>query len=400
MKVLSSKLSKAKKLKGAQGSDKSLSKVCNLNGSHRLFFPTDEDGDLTVAVVPGCKTDWEKTGTGFVVFGEEDYEQIETGKIINKSGLKSLSKIARAVHKAAMAYDIKRAEKEARETAEASGRVLDILALEQAKKEIELKYEGDIDKKPNPIYPEVQQAIGGVTLLIATECLVIPLDSESRPNWSKAELASVDLSGKKVVQIETLLAKKEYFNVGDGFLEVQYDYNGTDAKQAGINAAFGGVAKSVSLTVDSDLWEANKTNLERLARDGEAIAARNRSMSSPMKPADVAVKYKKWLAKNDVLLTNLDYDSEEVKNAAKDFIAEGIVATMPKIQENLLAIIAANTKEGVVEHITTNIEELGEIREEVVQAAGAKTLSELKDAVDGTDIDDISVTIEEDIEKI
>lgn len=394
MRTLATGLSGAMRVKDSQNRVRNLSKVVALGGSYRLFFPMgDVDGvrDMVVAAVAGRQLDFKRLGRSFVVLPEKYYEVSETGRITDKSELRKYAVISRALLDAERREEIARAERDAKTTAEQMGVDIDVVALKQAIREIELRYNGDRDAKPQPIYADENQMVSGVKVEIATEVVVVPLNSNKEPEWGKAVSAAIPLSDRKMSQLSALVSNPDYCDPEKNYIEVSYDYIGTDAKTAGQNAVFQGVSKELSLENKfADGWAANGgTIMARLPKDSEAIKARNMTMSSSTTIKEVIELFNKYVSKHQLILLNLDLEDDLVKAAAKDMVELNIAADAPKVQEKLIAIVEAQRAEGKEEEIEESV------HGDVLKAAEAKTLGELAeniesiDAISASDIDEL-----------
>lgn len=395
MKVLAGNLKGATSVKDAQGSCRALSKLLVLGTKYRLFFPVVQDEvtkerDILLAAVPGRKLDYDKLKRSFITL--EDFEQSETGRIVDKSGLSPYARIARVIFDAECKAEKAAAKKEAEDVAKATGMEIDSIALNQKLREIELAYNGDRDAKPSPVYATKNPMISSVVVEIATEVFVVPLTSGGDPEWGKSFVASFPISGRKSKQLTELVSNKDYCPEGAQYLEVSYNYAGTDKKTAGMDATLQGVAASLSLaTTHKESWEANKNALDRLSKSAEAIASKNMSMSSTVTAKEVVELFKKYTSKNPLILLHVDTNSDIVKKAAKDMVEFEIGTSIPSLKERLLEVVNSQAASSEDE------EDLD--AKEVAGAAAATTISELAAAtadIDGltggedvTNIDDI-----------
>lgn len=386
MKVLASTLGKATKLRSAQGTVQNMSKVMELGNSYRIFIPTvltDQGApDILIATVPGRKLNYEKLGRSFIAL--DDYDVDENDKVTDLSGLQPYSRISRVLFDAARREEIAKTEREAKATADQMGTEIDVVALKQAIREIDLRYNGDRDVKP-AIYATENPLISKVTLETATEVVLVPLDTEKKPIWSKAQSAALPISAKKEAQLTSLVHNPDYCDPNAGYLEVSFDYVGTDKKTAGQNAVFQGVSNELSLKNKfPDDWKANSKEviISRLVKTAEAIASRNMTMSSRTTVKEVIELFNKYVSKHPLILLNIDFESDTTKGVAKDMVDLKVAADVPKVQERLISLVQEN---GTQEE-EQNYED---ISKDVISAKGSTTLSELMDKVDG-DLDDVT----------
>lgn len=390
MKILASGLKAATQVRNSQGSVRQLSKVMTLGTSYRLLFPIQatENGerDVLIAAVPGRQLDYDKLGTSFVRL--DDFEQTEMGKIIDNSGLTPYARIARVFHTAEYENERENARKEARELADRAGKTeIDAVGLNTKLTAIEEKYHGDKQHKPQPIYPAVNPIIGGVTITVATECLVIPLKSTGEPDWANVTTAAFDIRNRKAAQITALINNKDYCPEGSKFLEVGWTWAGKDSKEAGSNATLQGIAHELSLAVKfPESWEANKDVVDMLPKNSESIAARNMTMSSRTTPKEVVELFKKYMLGHAITLTYINYEDEITKAAAKDIIDFGIVDELPKVQDRLLALVNTDKEDGADADVDTAEDKLTAVQAEAVKSV--ETVGQLTQVV--PDIDEVA----------
>lgn len=380
MKVIAGSLKGATAIKDAQGSCRNLSKLLNLGTRYRLFFPvtTDEHGanDILLAAVPGRKLDYEKLKRSFITLS--DFEQSETGRIVDNSGLQPYARISRVLFEAECAMEKAKAKDEAIKIASQTGKEVDQVALAASLKEIELAYHGDRDAKPSAVYATKSPMISSVVVEVATEVYVVPLTSNGEPEFAKAFVAAFPISSRKQKQLVELVTNPDTCPIGTKFLEVSYNYTGTDKKQAGMDATLQGCSHETSLAVKyPELWAANKDGLDKLSTSAEAIASKNMSMSSTATTAEVVELFKKYVSKNSLTLVYIDLESDIAKSAAKDMVEFDIAVEAPTVQKKLIELVNSQTEDKEAE------EELNAA--EVTGAAKAKSLSELEAATDNVD---------------
>ena len=339
-----------KKVRDNQTTLQGLSKVVTLGGKYRIFFNTFPNGDvldILAAVSPGRKCQREKLGFGFIPI--RDYEVTEAGKVLDKTGLDSYARMSRVLHKSAELLEKANAQAEAEKSANSLGTEVDREALTKRLNEIDLKYNGDNTNPKNPIYATEQPMIGPVVIESATECLVVPLTPEGKPKWRDAKCASLVLSNTKITQLETLLDDPNFARKEDGYLEVGYTYVGTDKKEAGKNAAFQGIAESMSLKVtDPDGWQTEGlAALATMSKTEASIAARNYNMSASVSPDQIISAVKSYCSKHPGLFASINMEDEATKWAAKDFVKSGLVDKYTKVKEALENLVKQNGDEEI-----------------------------------------------------
>lgn len=395
MKPLATGLKGSKKLQDAQQKLRNFSKQAEVNTSYRLFFPLirNENGEIDIAVTTGLgrTLDWDKLGKSFVEVTE--YNISESGQLTDLTILPNVSRMARIVHMAACEEEKVEAEKKAKETAEAMGTELNIATLQQTIKNIQIKYFGDEDAEPR-ILPKETAIVSGLKTPTYTEVLAVPLDAQGMPVFAKYFVASMELRGKKTTQLTTILNNKDYTPLDAEYLEVGYDYMGKDKQTAGMNAAFNGIASTLTLEMKyPEIWAANKDKLLLLSKDAETMMAKNMTFSTACTPEEVVAKFNKYVSTKPLTFLYVDYDSDEVKRSAKDLLGLDAVKSAKKIQEKLIEIVEAQNEE--IETKTGNEENGDTIAAEAEIVKEAETLRELEKVADnldslmGVDIDNI-----------
>ena len=383
MRLLSTGVKGVQRVKNSQSKLRNLSKNLVLGTHYRLFCRPvvvgNGERDIMAAAVEGRLLDYDKLGVSFVRI--DDYEENAFGNPVDVSGLEAYARIARVIHNAECACEKAKAIKDAETTAERMGEEIDKIALNQALRVIDLTYHGDKQAKPEPVYAKKQPVIRSMQPEAYTECYVVPLAKDGSPSWNEAEAKSLKLSGRKLKQLITLINNPDYCNDSTEFLEIHYAWIGTSAPDAGQDAVLQGVSKDVSLaTKFPESWAANKHLIEEnLSTEPEAIAERNMSLSSKTTAREVIELFKQYMSKNKMVLTYLDYESDDVKNAAEDFIETGIADIVPKVKTDFLKVIEEIKAEGgqgaAVE------EEVAEVTKDQLDAVtGAKSVKQLEAA--------------------
>lgn len=393
MKLLASTVAESTRVRDAQGRCQNFSKKMALGGQYRVFFPVvwnqDADGnvigaDVLAASVPGRRLDFDKLGNGFLRLDE--FEQLPGGRIEDTTGIAPYARIARVFFNAEYATEIDRAKREADEVAKRTGRPVDANALNKKLEELKEEYEGDNEKN---IFAKHKPMIEGVVVETATECLVVPLDSNGTPKWTDAEVAAYPLSKKKAKAITELVKNRDFCPEGTQFLETHVAWTGATPQEAGQTMTLQGISKDTSLaTKFPALWAANAENqLDRISKSAEAMAGKNMSMSSKATPAIVIESMKKYMSKNPLILTNINMEDEVTKAAAPDMIEFGLVEDVPTVQQALIALLNQGSAEATAETADTAEQALNAMHLEKLQ--GANTVGAISDAL-GDEFDAIA----------
>lgn len=136
-----------------------------------------------------------------------------------------------------------------------------------------------------------------------------------------------------------------------------------------------------------EIWEANKGDLDNLAKTAEAIGARNRSISMSRTVKEIMETFKKVVSQDKLALGNIDYEADITKAAAQDFIDLELVKSIPKVQEKLLALLEAQKEEKKEKETETTVDAEMD-QKEFDAVASATSLAELTEA--STDLDSIT----------
>ena len=392
MKILGKTLSEGVKVRATQGSTMRLSKACKLGGKHRLFFRmiTDENGNKQplVATVVGRRCDPSFTGVGFYVL--ENFEVNEFGQVKDLTGLHKYQNIAGVIFDAMYNKEITEL-KEGMEADVKAGRMdsIDEVALALRMKEIEEAYYGRKEtKEVKGILPTKNRAIGRIEFLLASEAYVVHLDSESsKPDFSASRVAAINLSNKKVKELQEIAKNPEFYD-GEDFLEVQFDYIGKDTKEAGKDAVLTGVPKDKRLSVlFPEIWEANKDKIEMMAADAEFVASKNPDISRSCSAKKLIETFKAKIAKTPVLLSYIDVEGEAMEYTALDLVDSGLLEFNRVAKENIENYIK---DKGLLERVKdADKEEAGakDVADFTITSAIGENVG-LNDAVEGIKADD------------
>lgn len=381
------------KEKASTSKRRNFSQLMNLGVNYRLFFPLADDANGQVTIITasawGRKLNQEILGKG-VNFVKLSADYNKDGNLHDNSGIAPFARIARVIFDADYKYEVEQAQDRAVKEAKTLGKDVDEVALRMSLKELEQTYYGDKDAKPNPVYATKAPAIGNQTLEIATECLVVPLDTNSVPEWNKAEVASLPLtSNTKIQQLRAIYTNPDFCDDEQEYLEVSWNYSGTTKAEAGRSACFTGVSKETSLARKfPELWEANKGKLADISLDPETIASKNWTLSTATPVKEVVEKFKSYLLKRPILFPHIDFDADITKAAAKDIIDLGVTAEYKNIQEQLLALVNedATADDSGMEVSSEVVEKTMNLNNlEDVQKSGVN----VDDVADQTDIDNL-----------
>lgn len=349
--ILSTSLLGGKKINESAGSDAHLSKVVELGGSYRIFMRklvTEYGQDLAAGLVPGRVLNADVFKSGFVPFKKDMFEADEQGNIKDLTGLDSWARMARVLHDAQCTREKKNAEAEAERAASELGVPVDQVALKRTLSGIEEKYHGGETANGDRIYPKVQPLISGIKRKMTTRIAVVKLGPTGAPDWKSATYAIWELSNSRIQELANVLSQANYVNEGKDYIELGYMYMGADKKTAGKNAKLDGIVQQMSLEVMyPQEWEqAGRQFIENLTSGNtpddiaDFLISRNRNLKGGKSPKDIISTMKLWCANNAAVFSSIDYESEAVEWAAKDFLASHLVDTLPKVKESFEKIVA------------------------------------------------------------
>lgn len=356
------------KIRNSQGGDQSLSKLVELGGNYRLFFRAfvdeipvrDEDdnivdtervGNIRAAVVPGRTGDYEIIGTSFIPYTDDMYDRDEiTGAPIDKTPLGDWARIARVLFEAQCTREKRNAEAEAERTAKDAEQQVDVVSLNRALEGIELKYHGGKAANGKDIMPDVSPAISSnIVFKISTRIALVKLNGQGVPDWKNAKYSVFEISKSRTDELITLLDNAQFFDMNTDYLEVGYSYVGTDKKEAGKNAKFQGIAKTMSLeTMFPNEWNAIGKDFVRNIAVGmpqdqvDFMKSRNRAFKSGKTPSDAIQAYRKWCSTNQAVFTCINFDDEGLGRTAHLFLDNHLVDKMAKTKERFEKLAAEN----------------------------------------------------------
>lgn len=359
-------LRQGQKARDKAGSDDHLSKILELNGKYRIFFkkflipdedtgePT-QDADIRAAVVPGRVCDYEVVGTSFIPYTADmlEYDN-ETGSIRDLTNLEGWARISRVLFEASCIRAKKNAEAEAERTAAELQKPVDQLSLQKALEKIEMQYHGGEGPDGKQIMPTKSPAISGIKWKVSTRIAVVKMKADGSPDWKNAKYATYEVGKTKNDVLLGLLESREYCNLANDYLEVQYDYIGADKKAAGQSASFGGVTYdklSLEVLYPEDWAKFGRKFIDGIitATDEESIStylrARNRSLKNGGSVKGIIESYRKWLAQNQAVYGSIDFENEFTSRAAADFLENHLLDGLDSLKAKMEALAEENAKQ-------------------------------------------------------
>lgn len=322
----------------------SFSKVWNKGETWMVFYPLavfDENNiDVVVNATYGNKVNDVK-GLGlhriFIPYsGETENGRPSEGCLAN-----DFSKIAKALIKGEEARRIKELE---------SNKIVASDPDLKAQKEKVIRDE-TATKRP---------VIGGFTKVITTECIAVKLNSEGVPEVKTAQLASQELSGKKVSTLKQILTSPLYKITADmKYLPVIYTFGVQENKAQAGNVDPTGVAPETRIDIKyPDIWKQLLPTLESMAHDSDMIRRRN-SIFTPVE--------------DEVLLAAL-------KSYIVDFAADLDFITDDQTKKILETNVDTLTTLGITELKSIDIEKIKSDREKINQAIEEQVKEDVAEA--------------------
>jgi hypothetical protein len=244
----------------------SFSKVWNRGETWLVFYPLavfDDNVDVVVNATYGNKINDVK-GLGLHRIFIPYAGKTENGRPVEGCLANDFAKIARAILKGEESKAIKELD---------NNRLLAADPDLKAKKEKAIKEEME-QKRP---------VIGGFTKVITTECVAVKLNSEGVPDVKTAQLASQELSGKKVATLKQIMMSPLYQITKDmAYLPVIYTFGVQEKKAQAGNVDPTGVSPEQRVDVKyPDIWRQLLPTLESMAHDSDMIGRRN-SIFTPL----------------------------------------------------------------------------------------------------------------------
>lgn len=369
-------LKQGKKMSARPQFVQGLSKDAVPGRTYRLFFPkvltpeVDEDGNPTgrmeenfmLSHVIGRDMDFEIFNkVSFMVYSKDWYEMEDLNSFKDTSGVDSYARIMRAAFEASCEKEKADAEQQAQELAKQNGGKMDERSLYRKLDNIDMKYHGRPAEDGVPaVYATVKPAIGGLHGMLITECLRVPMKTDTNtPDWSQATYHYKRCSGQFIQLLIDTMDNPAYNREGADYVEFTFKYgsDGQKKSEAGRDAEFTPISKDLSLeTLYPKEWaEIGRDKVgaiaggEREANSAADAVLKDAGFSTPrITPQEVGTLVKKWSASNLVIYTKLNMEAPETERAAKDLVSCGILdglADVKKRVEDMIAQGKDNSKE-------------------------------------------------------
>lgn len=402
--IIEGTMRKGKAIRDNAGYDSKLNKTVALNSTNRLFMRltpkvNEETGeteymDLISAIVPGRSCNYDVCNTSFIKLDDKQMEYDPSSKKWKDiSGLDAWARIAKVLHAAECANQKQIKEFEAKAVAEATKQPVDSTKLQSSLDIIDRKYFGGKDEAGKNVMPDVSPIISGLQFKTTTQVLVVPVSGEGDvPDFEKARTAYIELSNDRISELIGILDDRKYCGLDDEFLEIEYKFYGKDTKEAGRKAKFTGVTPEYRLSkLHPDLWASQgKKALDKMVKGStvmetaDLMAGRNIGLSGNKSVSDIEACVRKYCSTNPAVISCIAIDTDEVKLAAKDLVAKGLVDGIPDIKNSLQELIDQQNDAKEASATEESAEGTTEQEAQAVEDKMAETDNAVMEAVDAT----------------
>jgi hypothetical protein len=351
-------------------------------------------------MVPGRSLDAKALGRVFIPIEGDLISVDEYGKFKDMSGLDAWARMARVLFDAQCIREKKAVEAEARRAAEDLGQEINSADLSKSLEKIELEYHGGKAADGTNIMPKKRPIISGLQLKMTNQLLVVKLDAKGAPDVANINYAFLEISDSRAKKLLSFCNDVNYYDPTTGVLEFGLDYSGKDKQEAGRND-YTPIAHSLSLkTQYPEVWEKDiLPKVEGLVKGNSPLEtarlmrSKNRSVSTSVSPSEVITAFKKWASTNTAVYGSIDWESEDVKRSAKDFLDNGLLEAAPKVKEKMLALAESMKKDATMEEGAADIAEVNDdkVAETIknVEQSDAATLTEMMAQVGDASLDEL-----------
>ncbi len=339
---------------------KSLSNNAIPGRTYRLFFPKvkrqveDEYGNpmgesednFMMAYVVGRDLDMNVFNhVSFMTYKQEWFEMLDTNTFKDLTGVNSYFRIMRAAFEASCEKEKADAEQQSKELAAQNGGKIDERALFRKLDNIDMRYHGRPAEDGVPaVYASVKPAIGSLHGMLITECLRVPMKTDTNtPDWANASCHYKKCSKKFIQQLIDIMDDPAYNRSDADYIEITYKYgsDGQKPSEAGRDSTFTPVSRDLALeTLYPSEWESiGREKVNKVAGgDRDAAAAADAVLkesgygSVRITPQELASTVKKWASTNMVIFTKMNLEAQETVKAAKDLVSCGILDGLADIK--------------------------------------------------------------------
>lgn len=267
-------------------------------------------------------------------------------------------------------------------------------------------------------FEKKQPLARGLEFKVFTECFVIPLTADDKPDWKNATMASQDLSNKRYNAIvDAINNKANYHRDGATWFEISYAFkNDADKTTAGDVTPLGcpkDIAISYADETDSVRMEYAKKCEDfarQLPEDSDLIIKRN-SNSKPVPDPEIMRAISDYCATNYTAVDALDGDDvlmDRLEKQLEGLRLFNVPVTIPSIVEKLDALDAEEAKkkkeaeekgesgaptiDDIQKEITYSKEEVEQIKENSTDDLGDQTEAAGMEIQASTDVSNAGVT--------
>lgn len=377
-------LREGKKMSSRPQFVQNLSKDAIPGRTYRLFFPkvktpvVGDDGQPTgefeenfmLSYVVGRSLDFEIFNrVSFMTYKNEWYEMQDINSFKDLTCVDSYAKIMRAAFEASYEKEKADAEKEAKELASQNGGKVDERALWRKLDNIEMKYHGrPAEDGVPPIYATEKPAIGGLHGMLITECLRVPMKTDTNtPDWAGATYHYKRCTDKFIQKLIDTMDNPSYNREGSDYIEMSFKYGSENQKkpEAGRDASYDPVSADLSLEAlyPAEFAENGKPKIDAIAggrreaqEAAEAVVKEAGFSNIRMNPQELASTCKKWAASNLSIFVKMNLEAPETQRAAKDLVSEGILDGLSDVKSKVQKMIEEQNNKGE-ESEETNVQQ-------------------------------------------
>lgn len=366
-------LKQGKKMSSRPQFVQNLSKDAIPGRTYRLFFPkvltpvVDDEGQPTgtmeenfmLSYVVGRDLNFEiYNKISFMTYKSDWFEMQDINSFKDKTGTDSYARIMRAAFEASCEKEKADAERQAKELAEQNGGKVDERALYRKLDNIDMKYHGrPAEDGVAAVYATEKPAIGGLHGMLITECLRVPMKTDTNtPDWAAATPHYKKCSGQFIQKLIDVMDNPAYNREGADYIELTFKYgsDGQKKSEAGRDSSFEPISKDLALeTLYPKEWEEiGKAKVAGIAggeREAEAAATtvmKDAGFSNiRITPQELASTTKKWASNNLAVFTKLNMEAPETQRAAKDLVTCGILDGIADIKAKVEVMIEEQESE-------------------------------------------------------
>lgn len=222
-----------------------------LNTRYRIFLPqfsTTKNGvdieRVATLTIAARQFSYKQLGIFSYVYDSDELEIHDDQSFSDLTELRTIERIARILHESQYTAEVAEARERAEREAVESGTTLNEDALTKSRDLIHDKFFGNKDKKEDA---KERPIVGAAQKYTYTIGVFVPMTTDGKPEWEKAQTAIWQMSVTRQDNILALYKAEAYKYSGKPYLEFSFDYKGADKKEAGRNAKYEFITPDLSL---------------------------------------------------------------------------------------------------------------------------------------------------------